>query len=257
MNALVLSVFPLGLLDQAFEEQGFCIVRGPDLLWGGNIKKFHAPRGHFVGIIGGSPCQFASRLVALVRHNGYQVGENLIPEYERLVEEAQPDWFLHENIAAAPIPQVQGYLVDPAIVNARWLGEEQSREHRMTFGVRGDLGIRPRLDISPDCVALENPNWSPRVLASGGASGGLGPRKHRKKRTDRHTRHRGNAYFQEAKRLQGLPADFDLPGFKITEKIRALGNAVPLPLGRAVAAAVKRIIDSSTEEIAQRRRATG
>ena len=31
---LVLSLFPgLGLLDQAFEEDGFCVVRGPDLLW--------------------------------------------------------------------------------------------------------------------------------------------------------------------------------------------------------------------------------
>jgi hypothetical protein len=32
---LVLSLFPgIGLLDMAFEEEGFCVVRGPDLLWG-------------------------------------------------------------------------------------------------------------------------------------------------------------------------------------------------------------------------------
>ena len=33
---LVLSLFPgIGLLDMAFEAEGFCVVRGPDLLWGG------------------------------------------------------------------------------------------------------------------------------------------------------------------------------------------------------------------------------
>ena len=42
-SPLVLSLFPgIGLMDRAFEEEGFCVVRGPDLLWGGNIKTFHA-----------------------------------------------------------------------------------------------------------------------------------------------------------------------------------------------------------------------
>ncbi len=42
---LVLSLFPgIGLLDRAFEEEGFCVVRGPDLLWGGEIRRFHPPR---------------------------------------------------------------------------------------------------------------------------------------------------------------------------------------------------------------------
>jgi hypothetical protein len=36
---LVLSLFPgIGLLDLAFEEEGFCVVRGPDLLWGGDVR---------------------------------------------------------------------------------------------------------------------------------------------------------------------------------------------------------------------------
>ena len=35
-NGLVLSVFPgIDLLGRAFEEQEYCVVRGPDLLWGG------------------------------------------------------------------------------------------------------------------------------------------------------------------------------------------------------------------------------
>ena len=55
--SLVLSLFPgIGLLDRAFELEGFCVVRGPDLLWGGDIKTFHPPAGVFDGVIGGPPC---------------------------------------------------------------------------------------------------------------------------------------------------------------------------------------------------------
>jgi hypothetical protein len=44
MPELVLSLFPgIGLLDRAFEEAGFCVVRGPDLLWGGDVRVFHPP----------------------------------------------------------------------------------------------------------------------------------------------------------------------------------------------------------------------
>jgi DNA (cytosine-5)-methyltransferase 1 len=36
VSGLVLSLFPgIGLFDMAFEAEGFCVVRGPDLLWGG------------------------------------------------------------------------------------------------------------------------------------------------------------------------------------------------------------------------------
>lgn len=38
MSGAVLSLFPgLGLLDLAFEDAGFCVVRGPDHLWGGDV----------------------------------------------------------------------------------------------------------------------------------------------------------------------------------------------------------------------------
>ena len=36
MSELVLSLFPgIGLLDRGFEQAGFAVVRGPDLIWGG------------------------------------------------------------------------------------------------------------------------------------------------------------------------------------------------------------------------------
>lgn len=57
-NAVVLSLFPgIGLLDKAFEDAGFQVVRGPDLIWGGDVRRFHVNSNMFAGIIGGPPCQ--------------------------------------------------------------------------------------------------------------------------------------------------------------------------------------------------------
>lgn len=57
-----------------------------------------------------------------------------------------------------------------------------------------------------------------------------------------HQRDKGHHYtIQDMCRLQGLPEDFldDAP-FTAHGKRRVIGNGVPLPLGRAIAAAVRR-----------------
>lgn len=42
---LVLSLFPgIGLLDMAFEEEGFCVVRGPDLTCGSCGQEYFLSR---------------------------------------------------------------------------------------------------------------------------------------------------------------------------------------------------------------------
>lgn len=106
MTQLILSLFPgIGLLDRAFEEEGFCVVRGPDLLWGGDVRQFNPPAGVFDGVIGGPPCQAFSRLRFLVEANGYRTAPNLIPEFERLVDTARPRWFVMENVPDAPAPR--------------------------------------------------------------------------------------------------------------------------------------------------------
>jgi len=146
MRQLVLSLFPgIGLLDQAFELEGYCVVRGPDLLWGGDVKEFHPPAGRFDGVIGGPPCQRFSRLAALVRHvyGEGKLAENLIPEYERIVFEADPAWFAMENVPAAPEPAVDNYHVESQLVNNRHvpeepdgaIGPEQNRVRRISFGM--------------------------------------------------------------------------------------------------------------------------
>lgn len=241
---LVLSLFPgIGLLDMAFEEAGFCVVRGPDVLWGGDIKRFHPPQGRFDGIIGGPPCQAFSRLRHMVEHNGYAIAENLIPEYERCVYEAQPLWFLMENVPAAPEPVVLGYSVASVLINNRWFGGEQNRERRFSFGVRGQAAIN--LWHYLDIEALEPAAWSPAVLASGGARptplkiGGNGKPKKLLAIPDIASK----KTVAESLRLQGLPLDLlDKAPLTVEGKQKVIGNGVPLPMGRAIAAAVKEAI---------------
>lgn len=252
---LVLSLFPgVGLLDLAFEEAGFCIVRGPDLLWGGDVRRFHPPAGRFDGVIGGPPCQAFSRLRHLVEHQGYRVAENLIPEFERVVGEARPGWFLMENVPDAPFPIVDGYVTMSDVIRDTWVGGETSRMRRFTFGTRAPAAQHFRFFINT--LALCRPDPEPTVCASGGArpvpvatnSNGQVKRTH----TERHKATRKGAsaegfktaaYLADAIRLQGLPDDFlaEAP-FTVAGKIQVVGNGVPLPMGRAVAEAVKRAI---------------
>ena len=245
MGQLVLSLFPgIGLLDMAFEEEGFCVVRGPDLLWGGDIRRFHPPAGKFDGVIGGPPCQAFSRLRHIVEHNGYQVAPDLIPEFERVVYEARPLWFVMENVEAAPVPNVPGYQVVSRLLRDVWCGGVTDRLRRFTWGtlVGGPLS-RWHIDV----VAL-HADAEHSALASGGgrpvpvAVGGSGKVKRSAKSALKNYGYSTLGAFENHKRLQGLPADFDLPGFTVSGKVRALGNGVPLPMGRAVAKAVKRVL---------------
>lgn len=231
---LVLSLFPgIGLLDHAFELEGFCVVRGPDLLWGGDVRRFHPPAGRFDGVIGGPPCQTHSAMKHLaLLGNGVEAGVHgdQIPEFVRVVEEAQPQWFVMENVPAAPDPAVGGYAVVSRIHNNRWLGEDQSRRRKFWLGHRGDA-----LRFHIECSAFVSPNFEPAVLAGHGPA--LGQR----------VRGIQGRSWQEGARLQGLSeeriaqleadAPFTVHGFK-----SVIGNGVPIPMGRAVARAVKKAL---------------
>ena len=224
MEKLVLSIFPgIGILDKGFEEEGFTILRGPDLIWGGDIRKFYPPAGIFEGVIGGPPCQLFSQMRFMNPDCGKKFG-NLIPEFERVVYETQPDWFVMENVRASPLPEIPGYLVDARLFNNRWLGEKQNREHRFSFGTRDG-----RLLIWEEALFM-SPEKATRLMASDG----------RRSSKQAHKGHLGRTLSQ-ALELQGLPADYlrEHP-FTSRAAVQALGNAVPLPLARALARAVKR-----------------
>jgi len=141
---LVLSLFPgIGMLDRGFELEGFTVVRGPDVIWGGDIRTFHPPPGRFDGIIGGDPCQSHSSLANLVRANGLEPSfPDMTPEYERCVNEARPAWFLRENVPQAPDVKPDGYDVRSFLLDNSTLdrgdgiGNEQMRKRRWWYGVR-------------------------------------------------------------------------------------------------------------------------
>jgi DNA (cytosine-5)-methyltransferase 1 len=235
-----------GLLDRAFEEEGFCVVRGPDLLWGGDIKRFHPPAGKFDGVIGGPPCQMFSILKRLNPRAGEKHG-NLIPEFERVVRQAQPSWFLMENVEGAPLPAVAGYRTNSELIRHHWVGGTTGRLRRFTFGSVGAGALRV------ETLALHRPDPKPSALASGSgrsvpvAIGGSGKRK-RTLSSGQVVRSGPNASVRESladmNAAQDLPRDFlrDAP-FSEAGKKRLVGNGVPLELGRAVAKAVKRALD--------------
>lgn len=224
MNNLVLSIFPgIDLLGRAFEEEGFCVVRGPDVLWGGDIRNFHPSASIFRGVIGGPPCQAFSRLRWLNPLSGKKHG-NLIPEFERVVAETSPEWWLMENVREAPEPVVLGYQVQHFILNNRWLGAAQQRIRRFSFGTKSGHKIVPEVAIFE---TIESPVT---VLAGHGPVG------------------RGGEQWKVPQkvpdmcRLQGLPENFtdDMP-FTVSGKKSVIGNAVPLSMGKAIAKAIKEI----------------
>jgi DNA (cytosine-5)-methyltransferase 1 len=228
---LVLSLFPgIGLLDLAFEETGFSVVRGPDLLWGGDIRRFHAPAGKFDGVIGGPPCQAFSPLRHFVEFNGYAIRYgNQIPEFCRVIGEAAPRWFLMENVPQAPDPAVDGYAVEKLKLNNRWFGDGigavQRRERCFWFGSRAAVSISRHIEFA----VFEAMDWSCAVTRH--------PAPGQRRSTG------STMPIETMCELQGLPADFtaEMP-FTVHGKQKALANGVPLPMGKAIAAAIARVL---------------
>ena len=97
-----------------------------------------------------------------------------------------------------------------------------------------DIFFHSNLDLRPHLVTVpvEHPEWKHAVLAGHGGKEG--------------TVVRGMATYLwwEMCELQGLLLDFQLPGFTRQAAREAVGNAVPIPMGRAVARAVRRALDA-------------
>jgi DNA (cytosine-5)-methyltransferase 1 len=207
---LILSIFPgADLLGRGFEAEGFCVVRGPDPVWSGDIREFHPPAGRFDGVIGGPPCQDFSQ-VRRTAPTGHGVA--MLAEFVRVVVAAGPDWFLMENVPTVPDIIVPGYTVQRLHLTAAECGGRQRRNRAFQFGSRDGSVISPRRAVTKAvtesaCLAIEA--------------------------TQRHRR--GWADFCE---LQGLPRDFDLPGLSVAAKYRAVGNGVPVYMARTIARAV-------------------
>lgn len=236
MSGLVLSLFPgIGMLDAAFEEHGFCVVRGPDVLWGGDIRRFHPPSDRFDGVIGGPPCQCFSEL----RHLNPLAGKkkpNLIPEFVRCVQSAMPAWFLMENVRQAIAPEIPGYAVEFHDVCDSEVGGFTRRRRRFWFGSRRGVKLYPAgfpEILTPARAVTSNVripghrHWERAKKRGGGVLPGDGR----------------YATIDEICKLQGLPGGFSKDGPFKRQAVRImLGNGVPMAMGRAIAKAVREAI---------------
>jgi DNA (cytosine-5)-methyltransferase 1 len=258
MTNLILSIFPgIGLLDHAFELEGYCVVRGPDAIWGGDVRNFHPPAGAFEGVIGGDPCQAHSQFSNLLRAKGLEPRfADMTSEFRRVIELTRPRWFLRENVPGAPELYVGGYGTYSFLLDNAWLGEAQMRKRRFWFGLRDAPPCNLRKWIPG--VALELPRQAQTVTADhravpvklGGSRKPKATAVQVDSVTGRHTSiGMGSAHpgdpprysVEEMLALQGLPEDFlaHCP-FTAEGKRRAVGNGVPIPMGRSLAQAVKK-----------------
>lgn len=223
---LVLSLFPgADLLGMAFESQGFCVVRGPDILLGGDVRKFHAVAGKFDGVIGGPPCKIFS--TALL--GGSASTPNLIPEYVRIVKEAQPKWWVMENVVSAYDPDLPDWK--KIVFDAHDVGANQHRYR----------GFWSNLTLKIDFCRLNQKRTDPwpTVLAS---EHKYGPREKKSTKASRKVGRRMT--IEEVNEAMGLPVDFKTPALSIEMQYEVRGNGVPLQMGKAVAKAVKEALNA-------------
>lgn len=229
MTHLVLSIFPgIDLLGEAFVLEGFCVVRGGDPALGQlGIEYFHPPANRFDGVIGGSPCKAFSRAV---KGNKPSIGD-LIPEFARVVMKAQPFWFLMENVPQAYTPPVEGYYIYEQVLNAKDFGSIQDRKRKFWFGCKAPINPFPYLEYP----VLTHPPSLPTVTATEYKYGKGDKRRAGRAKGRRLTK-------AEICQAFDLPANFDIGYFSVQGFYQAIGNAVPLKLGRAVAKAIKTIL---------------
>lgn len=241
MKHLVLSLFPgIDLFGMAFEREGFCVVRGPDIIWGQDVRTWSAIPNRFDVVIGGPPCKMFSQAI---KGNSPNEG-NLIYEYERVVEEVQPLMFVMENVPEAPLPKVSNYASSSYLLNSHEYGANQNRKRRFTFGWKpqGELQPIPFYPEDPIPHHKREPDPFPTVLASEHKypSARLAGRKIGRRLT-----------LAEVCELQGVPELAEawcfLPRGKSKRKIyrkefeyELIGNGVEMRVGRVVARAVRR-----------------
>ncbi|MBL8815233.1 MAG: DNA cytosine methyltransferase [Planctomyces sp.] len=226
----VLSLFPgVGLLDRAFEErEEFSVVRGPDLIHGGDIRNFRVAAGVYGGIIAGPPCQGFSQANAHrfnPQHPSVRNSVEMLELTVRLIEAARPTWFLIENVPNVPDVRVGPYIVQRIAINDWECGGLQLRWRAIQFGHIEGWHLRPS--------RVNDRSFSRKK--------GRRPEAITTKPTSRHMT------FAEQCRRQGLSEPVSLPGWTREAKFRAVGNGVPLSVGRVLAAAVAECVSPANE----------
>lgn len=206
---LVLSLFPgADLLGRAFHQVGHCVVAGPDLILDQRIEDFRATPGRFDGIIGGPPCVNYSDAN---RHRNTAEGDRLVLEFLRVVDEAQPEWWLMENVRNVPHVRLRGYSVQRVDCSDWEFGGRTGRLRHIQFGHREGHIIRPaRTSTDRPVTPVPTLTTAPAGTA------------------DRYSRRCAK---------MGI-APLALSSFTPAARRRVIGNGVPWGMGCALAAAV-------------------
>jgi DNA (cytosine-5)-methyltransferase 1 len=154
---------------------------------------------------------------------------------------------LMENVPDAPEPNIPKYTAKSILLNNRWVGGVSNRLRRFTFGAEclcdGPCGCAWSVDLNKhlETEALEPAEWLPTALACGGVKPGT--EHNRGRRPGREYGYCTNVTLKTHLKSQGLPEGWlDHAPFTIDGKHKVLGNGVPLPMGRAIAKAVRQAL---------------
>jgi len=216
---LILSLFPgLDLLGCAFENFGYCVVRGPELFLGQDIRKFTPPPNLFWGVIGGPPCQDFSQL-RRTAPTGY--GLEMLSQFARVVCQARPQWWLMENVPRVPDLKIDGYYWQRIDINQGWYETVTRLRHYQFGSMTPRLLNIPRGEILPHCDGA--------ALAS------------------------DDRPLNKLLQIQGLPPTFadkltfnnGISPFKKAGIKTMVGNGVPLSVGKILASEIKNIFEAS------------
>lgn len=127
----------------------------------------------------------------------------MLDEFARVVSAALPEWWLLENVPGVPDVRIYGYNWQRFELNQSWF-VSVSRLRHFQFGSRSGIVLDPP-------TGTPHKNCAPAAIAM------------------------DDRPFRTVAKLQGLPDDFELPGMTHAGAVAAVGNGVPLVLGRAIA----------------------
>ncbi|WP_016957954.1 DNA cytosine methyltransferase [Catenovulum agarivorans] len=216
MNRLILSTFSgIDLFGRGFENKGFCVVRAPEKFLGGDIRDFHPPSGFCDGVIGGSPCQDFSRL----NRNPKNYSHEMLDEFIRVVEQANPQWFLHENVVGVPEFEIAGYQMQRFELDLSWFNPNASRRRIFTFGWKCDA-----------------PGLNPMIKTRGSV-------------THQAITTKSDLSIAQMADIQGCDFADQLEHFTVKGKKTVIGNAVPLPMAEYLADLINESIYGVTKPV--------
>ena len=230
-HPLVLSLFPgVDLLGRAFEQEGCCVVQGPDLLRGHNIEDWTIPpAGKFEGVVGGPPCQPFSTAKDIGGKKEAQ-HKDQIGLFWEIVQTIKPKWAVMENVMGAK--NHPALPTGVSVIQLRdWDCGGHTHRKRLFFIWPGELG---KTFPSAPLKREGTPSYS--VLASSWKSGA--------KREKRGML--ANLSAEDAGRLQGWPEIAstmlrESDGGRLYPKrfvVHSLGNGVPRSMGEWIAKSI-------------------